>query len=955
MHKPKQHHLLLTVSAVAVLAASSAYAQAPAPAPAEDSTLEEVVVTGSRLTTGFNAPTPVTVVGAQQVEQRAPSNIGEVVNQIPAFRNSSGVGTSAFGIVAGGQNLLDLRGLGATRTLVLINGQRHVPVNSNGTFDTNLIPTSLVERFEVVTGGASAAYGSDAVAGVTNFILKSNLQGLTGSVQYGISQRDDGKEPVFSLGYGTSFAGGKGRFIIGGDYAENSGVDNMYSREWGRKEPGLFALPANRTAGLPSQIFANNVELSTRTYGGIIVGGPLAGTAFDQAGSPFILPLGTPRGGSEMVGTGNYGDAEYSTQQLYTPYERTAALARVEYDITDTVSAFAQLHYGEFNIHTKTLFIPINPNFVIQRDNPYIPASIRAAMVANNLNTVTVNKTGGEWGSLFSGNQIETYQGNFGINGEIFENWRWDLGGTVGKTDSHIELANTPRTADLYQSTHAVLGPNGSIVCGTPQTNPYFLAQPANIRAELISQVSPGCSPMNVFGIGTASDQSINYFNSASIQDLVIKQSTFAANLSGEPLSLPAGPVSLAAGFEWRKDSVDAVGCPDCVAKKLANQNYPSYNASVTVKEAYAEIGVPVIRDAAFAQTLDLNGAVRRADYSTSGGVTTWKVGATWEPNDTFRFRLTRSRDIRAPNISELFDPGSNGKGNVTNRTNGLSGIVDSRTTGNPNLIPEVADTFTTGVVFQPTWEWASGFRLAVDYYKIKIANVVGNVPQQETADRCLVQRIQEFCQFIAFDNSPLGFSGVYSTRVNLDRQETSGIDIEVAYRIPIASVGIPGNLDFRALGTNYRSIKTFQTLPNGTINEVELAGANNSFGGASGLPKWQWNFNLLYNVGRANVGLQARYTSKLKYSTTLIGPDDPTYSPALTNSVNRNVWPETLYFNLNASYELLRDGDRRLQLFGVIDNVLDKDPPIAAMTFLGGSPYNLMGRYFKAGVRFSY
>jgi iron complex outermembrane receptor protein len=954
MHRYRQHYLLLTASSIAVLAASSAYAQAPAPA-AEESVLEEVVVTGSRLTAGFNAPTPVTVVGAQQVEQRAPSNIGEVVNQIPAFRNSSGVGTSAFGIVAGGQNLLDLRGLGATRTLVLVDGQRHVPVNSNGTFDTNLLPTSLIERFEVVTGGASAAYGSDAVAGVTNFIIKKNLQGLVGSAQYGFSQRNDGEEPVLSIGYGTGFAGGRGHFIIGGDYAKNNGVESMYSRGWGRREPGLMALPANRAAGLPSQVFADGVTMANRTPGGIINAGPLAGTVFDANGQPSPFVYGNPRGGTEMVGGGNYGQAEYNTQQLYTPYERIAGLARAEFEITPTTTAFAQIHYGEFKISTRTLGVPQAPNFIIHRDNPYVPAATRAAMVANNLTTITVNKSAQEWGYLYSRNQLETLQANFGVNGEFSSNWRWDIGGTVGKTNSHIELASTPRNADLYQSAHAVLNAQGQIVCGTPQTNPYFLAQPANIRAELISQISPSCVPFNVFGVGTASDQAVAYFNSSSVQDNVIKQSTLQANVTGEAFQLPAGPVALAVGVEWRKDSVDAVGCPDCVAKKLVNQNYPTFSASVDVKEAYAEIGVPVLRDMAFAQALDLNGAIRRTDYSTTGGVTTWKAGGTWEPNDLLRFRMTRSRDIRAPNIQELFDPGSNGKGNVTNRTNGLSGIVDSATSGNPNLIPEIADTFTIGAVFQPTWEWASGFRFSIDYYKIKIENVVGNVPQQETADRCLLQRIQEFCSFIAFDNSPLGFSGVYSTRVNLDRQETSGIDIEMAYRIPIASIGVPGNLDFRALGTNYRSIKTYQTLPNGTINEVELAGANNSFGGASGLPKWQWNFNLDYAVGPARVGLQAKYTSKLKYSTLFVGPDDPAYNPAANNSINKNVWPETLYFNLNASYELLREGDRRLQVFGVVDNLLDKDPPIAAMTFLGGSPYNLMGRYFKAGVRFSY
>ncbi len=926
-------------------------AQAPVEATAE-AAVEEVVVTGSRLQTGFTAPTPVTVVGQAQVEQRAPSSIGEVVNQLPVFRNTAGPQTSLFGIVASGQAILDLRGLGGNRTLVLVNSQRHVPVNSNGTFDTNLLPTSLVERFDVVTGGASAAYGSDAVAGVTNFILANRLNGVKGSVQFGQSQRNDMKEAVVSLGYGNEFAGGKGHYIIGADYSQNDGITNMLDRSWGRNEPGFLALTASRPAGTPANLFSNYVEFNSRTAGGIVNTGPLKGTAFGPNGVPYQFAY-TPLGGSlEQVDMSqrNYGDQEFNQQQLWTPYNRHAFLARAEYELAPNVTGFVAIHQGGLRTTTSTLYIPAAPNFIIDRDNPYLDAATRARMVAANLQTISVNRTGKEWGFLASGNRLETLQANFGLNGSFGDNWKWDVGGTYGGTNSHISLRNTPRTPDLYASAYAMRNAAGQIVCGPTASIP-------GLTAAQRAQVSPGCVPMNILGPGSISPAAVAYFNSASNQDNEIRQTTAQANLAGEPFNMPAGPVSGAIGVEWRKDSNDATGCPDCVAGKLANQNYPSYSASVTVKEAYAEVGVPLLRDLAIAKTLDLNGAVRRTDYSTSGGVTTWKIGATWEPSDFLRVRATRSRDIRAPNIEELFNPGSNGIAAVVNRTNGASASVASSTRGNPNLTPEIADTFTTGVVFQPRWAALAGFRASVDYFKIDIADVIGSVTAQDIADRCLVQNLTEYCAFLVRDSSLVGFNRVNATRINLAAQFNEGLDYELAYRVPLDRFNMPGQLDIRALGTQTKHLRSRQLLPNGTISTVDVAGAVNASGSVSGVPKWQWNFNLNYTLNRFATNLQVRYSSDIKYSTTLIGPDDPAYSPALPNSVNQNIWTVPPYYNLNMSYNIIDEpeSNRRLQLFGVIDNLLDKDPPIVALEVKGGSPYDVAGRRFKVGLRFNF
>ena len=952
--------LLVSASAAVLLSGSGAWAQTAAPAAPlpeasaaapDAAAVEAVVVTGSRLQTGFQAPTPVTVVGSDRVNQQAPATIGEVINQIPAFRNTAGAQTSNFGIVASAQNLLDLRGLGASRTLVLVDGQRHVPVNSNGTFDTNLLPTALIDHFDVVTGGASAAYGSDAVAGVVNFVMKDHLQGVSGNIQYGVDQHGGDNQPQLSLAAGTAFDGGKGHFVIGGDWSKNTGIYNMYKRDWGALEPGALTLPTTRAAGLPANIIANNIEFDSLAPGGLITSGPLKGTAFGPGGTPYTFQYGAIAGANEMIGTSNYGATEYRTQELGNPYKRATAMARAEYDFTPDITGYVSGSWGMLHTSTDSLFQPTpgsTANVIIAAGNPFIPAATAAAMAANHLSTIVVARYNYEAHSLQSNNQLDTLQFDTGLNGKIFGDWKWDINGTAGKTLSRIELDNTPRTADYYEGFYAVKDANGNIVCGPAATNPNF----AGSQSYLIAQVDPGCVPANPFGQGSLTPQAINYFQSASEQNLVMKRQTVEANLAGAPFQLPAGPASLAVGLAYRNDSVSAVGCPDCVAKKLFNQDYPSYSASVNTKEAYGEIGLPIVKDQPLFKSFDLNGAVRRTDYSTSGAVTTWKAGGTWDLSDFLRLRLTRSRDIRSPNIAELFDPGSNGKGNVTNKLTGASGLVDSRTSGNPALQPEVASTLTFGAVFQPEWGISRGFRASVDYFNINLTNVIGAVAQQDVADRCLIQKIQSYCAYVVFDGSTLGFSGVYGTRINLAAQQDKGYDFEFDYRVPLGSV--PGRFDIRALGTYTQKLNVSQAV-NGVTTTTEVSGSVASSGGVAGVPKWTWNINLNYALDRFQMGLTAHTTSSVKYSVTLVGPDDPTYSPTLANSVNRNIWPSEVYFSLNAAYNLIDSGGRRLQLYGTMDNVMDKNPPIVAISIFGGNPYDLQGRRFKLGLRFNY
>ena len=939
--------LFFGASILALVAGGAAHAQtADAQEAAE---LETVVVTGSRLTAGFSAPTPVTVIGQEQIESRAPTSVFDVTRDIPSFRASSGLSNGGvYGIQNAGAATLDLRGLGSSRTLVLIDGRRPVPTNDDGSFDTNTIPSTLIERTDVVTGGASAAYGSDAVAGVVNFVLDTDFEGLKGNVQYGVTQRGDGEEKNIGLAYGRQFMDGRVRFVIGGEMADNNGIGQFWKeRDWGAKSPGLVTLGANRPAGVPQNVILEDVELSGHTSGGLITSGPLAGIAFGADSQPFNYRYGPLVGAltQYIPGTPN-GEIYYYNMEILPKYERSAALANIEFDVTEDITAFARVSYGAMHTHATTIEFPQPARFTVLANNPYLPESVRQQMAARGVNSFVLNRAGRDVGPLRAANRTETWRFDTGLNGRlpISGNWQWDLGYSYGKGHITSQLLNTPRTADLYAAAYAVPGPNGAPVCGPIATNPMFNAQTADVRALWIANLSPGCVPYDIIG-PNGNEEAINYFNSFSGRGTDIKQNNAVANITGEPLSLPAGAVSLAAGLEWRKISMNQVGNRDAQRGALSNQNYPTYAADITVKEAYGEIGIPVLKDMPLALSLDLNGAIRRTHYSTSGSVTTWKAGFTYEPTDFLRLRFTQSHDIRAPNAQELFTPGSTGGSGgtvLTNRLTGASSFTKGNTFGNPNLTPEIGDTTTMGLVFQPSF--IPGLRASVDYFHIIIHDQIGSIGGQEVLDRLLLGKETQFAPFVQFDASqPNGVFLVAATQLNLAGQKQHGFDFELAYNFPFQDWGLPGNLQFRTLATHYQSLRQIQG-----ITDREQLGVL--------VPKWQANSTLNYTLDRFTTSLTARYQSQYKYSATLIGPDDPAYNPAANSSINKNWWGSSLLFNFYAAYDIVAAEGRRLQLFGGIDNLLDKDPSmVAVVTQNGANGYDLRGRRFKLGMRFQY
>ena len=891
----------------------------PAPLLAQAAPGEQIVVTGSRLPAGVKAPTPLTVLGSQAIEDRNPVTIGEVLQQIPSFGAIDSPNTAGVTSRGGGQINPDLRGLGQSRTLVLINGRRHVPTATTGSVDLKVVPTLLVDRVEVVTGGASAAYGSDAVSGVVNIVLKNDLKGIRATVSGGISGQNDADERRLSLAGGTSFAGGRGHLMAGFDYVKVGGIGSQTTRDWGRRDVGLITNPGFATNGLPNFIISPNVHSAITTPGGLIVSGPLKGIAFGPNGSTYTYNFGQVFG-STMIGGDGANQNENLLALLGTPTESINGLASARFDVTPDVQLFAELSGGFSDTGGASQEQRDRGNLVIRRDNAFLPASVRSLMVANNLQTITIGRVSNDLGKIKLDRDDGTYEAVAGVTAH-FGAWSADAYAQYGKNIYNLDFGpNNRKQAEYLNAVDAVVDPaTGNIVCRS--------------RAA-------GCIPVNVFGDGSLA---LNpYVNGSAIFRLVTTQSVAAANLRGTPFSTWAGPVALAVGAEARRDH--AVGTADPISQRvnangsvggwLLGNQLPEVG-TIKVFEAYAEAQAPLARD------LSINGAVRRTHYSLSGTVYTWKAGATYVPFEGLRLRATRSRDIRAPNIAELFENGGSSNTNVFDPVLGRSVQIREISAGNPNLKPEKADTLTAGVVFQPAF--LKRLTASIDFYDIKIRDAIATLGAPTLAQGCFAGNAL-YCQSITF-NPDGSIAFITNTRLNLAQAATRGIDFELNYSRPRT---FGGNFSTKLLAT--RVLKLTSTTPAGVQDRL---GQVSNFNRTAGVPKWVGDAFLDYDRGPVHLGLQARFIGPGVFGTIL-------HEGTGANSVNRNSVPAFLYLNPSASYRFKLSKDRSVELFTAVNNLLDKDPPMIPSGAAGGINesstngqfYDVVGRFFRFGAR---
>jgi len=920
------------------------------PTSEEPAANEVLVVTGSRLSaSGFNAPSPVTVMGADEIARRAAPNVSEVLNQIPAFRAQSTAATSAiFGSNLGAATA-DLRGLGANRTLVLVDGRRVVASTVQGgsftpanTVDLNIIPTSLIARSEVVTGGASAAYGSDAVAGVVNLILDTRLKGIRASAQYGQTDEGDAEEYTASLAFGTSFGGDRGRFIIGGEYNENKGTGDCYTRSWCAQNYGPVTNPAYAANGLPASLIVPGVRTATATNNGIITTpGPLRGIEFAPDGSIYRHDYGNYYGaGIYQEGGGDARNPFFEHYSLVAPVQRYSGMANLEYDLTDGITAFVQGSYAKVIANQlgaqvrdlgNTSANPTN-GIIIQRDNAYLPDAVADLMDANGITRFGMGRIGNDFGPTRMRVDRETYRIVGGLNGKLGETWKWEAYYQYGRTNYHQSVANNRINSNYTRAVDAVDDGTGNIVCRSTLTNP-----------------TNGCIPLNLFGAGNYDPAAIAYSFGTALQDTHLTQHVASAQISGEPFSTWAGPVAVAIGGEYREDIANGTADPISSALNFYVSGGAAISGKMNVKEGFVEVGVPLARDASFARSLDINGAIRLTDYSVSGSVTSWKLGTTWEPVDQLRLRVTRSRDIRAPNIFELYAPRSTSFQTVTDPANGGAFVLPlSILGGNAGLKPEIANTLTIGGVFSPDFAGLNGLQLSVDYYDINLEGAIATYGSQIIVNLC-AQGVAAMCANVQRDESNALVS-ITNVNQNVNNIKTRGLDFELLYRMPLGS----GDFTLRSLATHVIDLKTIDV----TGTAIDRAGQNGApTSQPSGVPNWQVNTSARYASGPFSGEVQARYISGGYIDNTKIGPLQEGFTANNPNSVNLNRIKAYWYFNANAQYDLIRDGERSVQLFGAINNIGNRAPPVAPSSFgpTNNVLYDVLGRTYRVGLRVSY
>ncbi len=903
--------------------------------------IQEIVVTGTRLQGTANTPTPVTSVGEVRIEQLSPTTIADVLDDLPAFRQTATSTENQRGNGNSGQTNVDLRGLGIQRTLTLIDGQRVVPTNLNGTFDVNLIPTELIERVDVVTGGASAAYGSDAVSGVVNFVLKDHLEGVIGSAQFGESEYGDNREPAATLAAGTSFSGGRGHVIFGADFSDNEGIGTLYTRDWGREEAGLVSYGSLATRGnSPSEGILPNVLYSGQAAGSVITAGPLKGVAFGPGGVPYNFQFGTVYSNLMAGVAQNIGSPHgnpFGNWDVEAPHKRYNALGRVTYDFSDNLTGYFEYAFGH-NEQAGLSSYHQEAKIIVPISNPYIPSSVRAAMVTDGLTSITVGRYETDLGGYKLYDDDQMNRETLGLKGRIFGDWHWDAYYEHGETTSVQDVNTNIIEANYLAASYVVTGANGVPVCGPVATNP-------NLTAARAAQVTAGCQPFNIFGVGSMSAAARSYIEAQSSNRDDYTQDVVAANLRGQPFSTWADKVSIATGIEHRREYATSQTTPLGEELAFLSNNGVTYGGAYRVTEGYVETEVPLARNLPAVKSLDFNAAARETDYSTSGAVTTWKAGLTYDTPDDFRFRVTRSRDIRAPSIADLFSAATSGiTASFLNPVTGTTGPEYTIGGGNANLKPEVAASWTAGVVFQPKSGWLQGFYGSIDYFNVDIKNVIVTEAASTIANLCAAGETS-FCSQIATVNGQLQIS---SLPENLDNLKTSGVDFEGSYQVPIDAINLPGKLNLHVLST---WVAHLITIDSGVAIDRAGAGAN------GGLPNWTTNFNITYMLGRVTNNLEYRYTSAIKGDAALIGPGEPGYSPALPNSINLNLFPSASYFDWYGAYSILDGEKENLKVYAGINNIANKEPPFGAIIAFasGGNPYDVIGRTFKLGVRFAF
>ena len=960
-------------------------------------TAERIEITGSRIRTlGAVSNSPISSVSAADLNTTQPVAVEEVVRSLPATTPAVGANTNNG---SGGGATIELRGLGTNRTLVLVNGRRMVPFNLAGVVDTNSIPVSLLERVDIVTGGASAVYGADAVAGVVNFVLRKNFQGVEASASYGVSEEGDAKRYRTDLTLGAGFAEGKGNVALSVGQAKTNPLTqgerpySVFSRT-SSFFPNRTPLPTEPAAGgsgttVPSAftiIRPSNVPAANWNAG---LNGALPGTRQVNTTTGAL-------GAADAVNLYNFNPPNY----FITPLDRTQMTALAEYTINDNAQVYADLFYTrsrvELNLAATGTF---NNTYDVPIGNPYIPTAMRNQLCAayqiaaagcvsgaggTTIVQMQVNRRITEIGPRINSFDNETSQYTVGVKGTLpfLNNWGYDAYMSSGRAFQVSTRINWGSLARSRQALNAL-----STTACTSTAN--------------------GCVPLNVFGAeGTITPAMLAFFNVNALQQQTVTQKVYSASFSGDlgfiKSPLAKAPISLAIGAEQRTTfGGNASDGPSQIQGEVLGTGAPLPDRSGTLKldEGFFEAIIPVLADFPGAKSLNLETGFRSTKF-TSGNASknydSWKYGGEWTPIKGLRFRAMKQRATRAPNVNELYAPVVSGLANLSadpcagNAINAAqagtpgtlsnlcvqtgvplgqvgavpqpsAGQINVVAGGNPNLGPEEADTSTVGFVFEP--DFVPGLSISLDYYQIQINKSVSAATAPQVINGCYTTALNpglgfnSLCGLIGrspVDGTFNGGSapGVNTSTSNLGTDWTSGYDLEVRYRLPLRSLGLDakwGRVDL-ALSANQVTKYEFQTIPG-----VPLLDCLGLYGTSCGGPKYKTKFSQRgsWNVGDWNFAYLWKYTGAVKAE-----------APATAaNPLNQTAWwPQYAKVKSYSYVDLTVDWNvtKNLKLKLSVANAFDKKPPEVGSTIGTTSTnsgntfpsyYDVVGRAYTIGA----
>lgn len=1002
---------------------------------------EEVVVTGSRIQRpNLESTAPVTSIDIGQLTQTGNPSIGDALIRLPQIRSTFASSNSTRSIGTAGLNLLDLRGLGTNRTLVLVNGRRHITSQPGvpTSVDVNTIPTDLIQRVDVQTGGSSAVYGADAVAGVVNFVLRRDFEGLTARAQGGISERGDRASYFASITGGKNFAEGRGNIAFNAEYSFSDDLyytqrDEQYGAFRGRDQFNAVDNTVGEPAsgdGIPDNQFIRNVRNIGLSEGGILTATCPTAAATGETAAAFAArralvcnglrdqtnaELGFTYGflpGGQLVrndvltdfrpfGSGNsvggIGSTLRLTGQLQPQVERKAFNLLAHFEVSPAFRPFVEAKYVRVDAiqEGQATF----GNYTINLNNAYLDAGSRAlatSILAPGSTSFVISRFNADFGARGEDHRRETYRVVAGVDGTFNDDWRYEVAFNYGRLETSYQTAGNLNVARFANSRDAVRNAAGAIVCAI------------NADASTAND-DPACAPVNILGNGAPSQAALNYFGVTSTREQEAEQYNVTGFVSGDLsqlFELPGGPVGFALGGEYRRET--AYSAFDEFTRSGATflNAIPIFDPpALETKEAFGEVRIPLLRDLPFVRELTVEVAGRYSDYNlgNTGSVFTYNAGAFYAPVDGFRLRGSYARSVRVPTQSDLFaapsqtflnglvDPCSAANINnnpnrvancsaagvpATELVNGVSvpftNLPNSGIRGqngsNPNLDEERSTSYTFGGVLQP--RAVPGLAITVDYYNIKIDNVIFSLLPQTIIDQCYDAPggiNNQYCAAV-FRRSDGTFQGQSDRRVggavvnytvsatdssflagpfNFASQEKSGIDFNLSYTRSFGDIRVDTNV-IVAYVINYDNYTDINRPEFIDQQLLEL-----------GDPRWRGSLNLNVDFGAFDFAYNFRYIGEQRIGFYEDQSSLQGRPPQNADRYAQLNYPVITYSDLQFG---LSTEDNKFRFYAGVDNLFDREPPFGldstggtGSNGSGGGIFDNIGRFFYAGARVNF